>query len=161
MTRPSHQISYAAAVPVVAFAFGLIDPPQSAAMAESATGISDKTIDAPSLEYQWVEANHAVATFLGSEIKSDAESGDLSISPDEAPDGDDRKVEADQSNADMTDVASALEYMQSQLIDQKRLLTEQSRLIAAQNEKIRQLELHNQLVIAGQPQTAYSLSQLR
>lgn len=161
MTRPSHQISYVAAVPVVAFAFGLIDPPQSAAMAESATGISDKTIDAPSLEYQWVEANHAVATFLGSEIQSDAESGNLSISPDETPDGDDRKIEADQSNADMTAVASALENMQSQLIDQKRLLTEQSRLIAAQDEKIRQLELHNQLVIAGQPQTAYSLSQLR
>ena len=157
MTRSSYRFTYIAAVPVVAFAIGLIGPPKSAAMADNSKGTLDKTVSAPLLEYHWTEEKNDVVMFLGSEAKAMGSAN----SPNARSGSDDRNPETGQSDGDISRITSALENMQSQLIDQKRLLNEQSLLIEAQNEKIRQLELHNQLIVAGQTQSANFLAQQR
>ena len=161
MTRSSHCISYVAAVPVVAFTLGFIGSPESAAMAENTEGVADKMNGTPSLEYQWAEANHVVSIFPGSETKAESPSGELSLPMDGSSNGNGTQTDVGRSDAGEPDMTSALMNMQSQLADQKRLLDEQSLKIEKQNEKIKQLELYNQLVIAGRPEMDYSLSQLR
>ncbi|MBF6603896.1 MAG: outer membrane beta-barrel protein [Sphingorhabdus sp.] len=62
------------------------------------------------------------------------------------------------------DITSALQAIRSELSEQRKLIARQSALIRTQNEKIQQLELHNQLVLAafpGTPTSPYDLSRMR
>lgn len=65
------------------------------------------------------------------------------------------------SNSD--DILGALTAIRSELAEQKRLIAGQNALIKSQNSKIRQLELHNDLIRAATPQVTspYAMSRLR
>ncbi|MEP3226120.1 MAG: transporter [Parasphingorhabdus sp.] len=59
-------------------------------------------------------------------------------------------------------ISVALQAIQAELSEQKQLIANQNALIQSQNDKIKQLELHNQLVRAAAPiETASMLAQLR
>ncbi len=63
---------------------------------------------------------------------------------------------------DTTNITAALQAIQSELAEQKQLIASQNALIQSQNDKIKQLELHNQLVRAAAPvETPFALSQMR
>lgn len=60
------------------------------------------------------------------------------------------------------DITAALQAIRSELAQQRRLIANQNALILAQNDKIKQLELHNQLVRAAVPVASpFALSQMR
>lgn len=61
------------------------------------------------------------------------------------------------------DILGALVAIRSELAEQKRLIAGQNALIRSQSSKIRQLELHNDLIRAATPQitSPYAMSRLR
>lgn len=66
------------------------------------------------------------------------------------------------TDQETTNITAALQAIQSELSEQKKLIASQNALIQSQNDKIKQLELHNQLVRAAVPvETPFALSQMR